>query len=161
MSEIFKHETIIVAPHPDDEIIGVYSILKNKKCIIIYSGDTSNDRREEAAKLNQHFDIKGQLYQNNIPMNFINPNTTFYFPDPIYESHPDHRKWGMIGESLLRSGIDVIFYNTIMNAPYIHEVKEPEKKEELLNQVYPSQSSLWKYDHKYFLFEGRCKWIMG
>ena len=25
-----KSETIIIAPHPDDEIIGCYSILKNK-----------------------------------------------------------------------------------------------------------------------------------
>ena len=25
--------------------------------------------------------------------------------------------------------------------------------------VYPDQKSLWEFDHKYFLFEGHCKWV--
>jgi len=68
--------------------------------------------------------------------------------------------WGMIGESMLRSGINIIFYNTNMNAPYIHELKDSKEKEELLNKVYPSQKSLWEYEKKYVLYEGRNKWIM-
>ena len=155
-----KREVIIVSPHPDDEIIGCYEVLQKEKPIIIYSGDTPQKRREEALKLKEHTNIKAQIFQMTIPTTFLNPKVIIYMPDPIYEIHPEHRKWGSLGESLVRNGINVIFYNTNMNAPYIHEVKEPDKKEELLNKVYPDQKSLWNTDHKYFLFEGYNKWIM-
>jgi len=155
-----KKETIIIAPHPDDECIGCYSVLKKEKCIIIYPGDTPKDRQEEALGLRKHIDIKIQMFQMNIPTMFLHENSKFYFPDPIYEIHPQHRMWGSMGESLLRMGLDVIFYNTNMNAPYIHEVGNSTEKEDLLNKVYPSQKSLWEYDKKYILFEGLCKWII-
>ena len=80
-------------------------------------------------------------------------------PDPVYELHPLHRQWGMVGETMARVGFDVIFYSTNMNAPYIHELAVADDKKELLNKVYPDQKSLWEYDHKYFLFEGYNKWI--
>ena len=160
MTEEKKKEIVIIAPHPDDEIIGTWEIIQKEKPIIIYSGNTPQDRRKEASKLKEHVDIKAQLFQMSIPSSFINPNVTIYCPDPISEINPEHRMWGMMGESLSRQGIDVIFYSTNMNVPYIHEVKEPEKKEELLNKLYPSQSSLWKYEKKYILYEGRCKWII-
>ncbi len=64
-----------------------------------------------------------------------------------------------MGEQLARNGFDVTFYNTLMNAPYIHECKNSDGKLALLNTVYPDQKSLWEYDHKYFLFEGYTKWI--
>ena len=153
--------TVIVAPHTDDEIIGCHEILKKEESIIIiYSPNVEPSRREEAMKLKEHFsNIKVQLFQNSVPMNMINQKHKFYFPDPIYETHPLHRELGMAGELYARSGFDVTFYSTIMNAPYIHEVHMPEVKKEMLDLIYPSQSDLWKYDHKYFLFEGYCKWV--
>ncbi len=157
--EIFKGHVIIV-PHPDDEIIGNYEILTKENPSIIYVGEIDQKRREEALKLKEHTEIKIQLFLNTIPESFINPDSTLYFPDPVYEIHPKHRKWGAIGEQLLRQRLNVIFYNTNMNAPYIHKLKEWEKKEELLNKVYPSQKSLWKYDKKYVFFEGYNKWII-
>jgi hypothetical protein len=155
-----KRDVIIAAPHPDDEIIGCYEILTSGiKPIIIYSGDMDADRRETVLKLKEHVDCKLQLFLMTIPQTFLDMNNIFYLPDPIYETHPKHREWGFLGENLARNGFDVIFYNTTMNAPYIHECKDPEKKKELLDKVYPDQKSLWEYDHKYFLFEGYCKWI--
>jgi hypothetical protein len=65
----------------------------------------------------------------------------------------------MLGESIARSKKDVVFYSTNMQAPYIHEVTEPDDKENILNILYPSQKSLWEYEKKYILFEGYCKWI--
>jgi len=152
---------IIIAPHPDDEVIGAYKILKKEKnIIVIYPSDIDQKRREEALKLKEHiYEIHVQLFQNAIPTSMMNRDNKFYFPDPIYETHPKHRESGMTGELYARSGFDVTFYSTIMNAPYIHEVKKPDEKEELLNKVYPSQSSLWEYEKKYILFEGYCKWL--
>jgi hypothetical protein len=152
-------ETVIIAPHPDDEIIGCYEKLLSSNPIIIYDGDTDEKRREEILELRKHVDIKLQMFQKSLPTSFINKDTILYFPDPIYELHPLHRQWGSTGESLARSGYNVIFYTTNMNAPYIHEVENPKAKETLLNTAYPLQNDLWKYEKKYVLFEGYCKWI--
>ena len=154
--------TVIIAPHPDDEIIGCFEQIRNpaNNVVVIYSGDTDADRRETVLNLKKQIDhIKLQLFQQTVPQTFLTPLNRFFFPDPIYEVHPKHREWGMLGENLARNGFDVTFYNTIMNAPYIHEVNNPEDKKYLLNKVYPDQNSLWEYDHKYFLFEGYNKWI--
>lgn len=157
-----KSEIVIIAPHFDDEIIGCHEIITNQsiKPVIIYMQD-DEERKKESLKLKDELDnIKVQLFQKSIPYTFINPNNVLYFPDHIFEFHPDHRKWGAIGEDYLRQGLNIIFYSINMQAPYIHKVKEVNKKEELLNKVYPSQKELWKMDKKYILFEGSCKWIM-
>ena len=151
---------VIIAPHPDDEIIGCYEILVKENPVIIYVGDIENERREEALKLKNYTNISMQLFLNSVPPPFLNDKVTLYFPDPSTETHPKHRMWGAIGEQILRQGINVIFYTINMNVPYIHNVKEWKKKLELLDKVYPSQKDLWKFDKKYVLFEGRNKWIL-
>jgi len=156
-----KEDLIIIAPHPDDEIIGAYKYLTSKrnKPIIIYSGTLDADRKDKALKLKEHVSCKVQLFQMSVPQPFLQPQNVFLFPDPIYETNPDHRVWGMMGEQLARNGFKVIFYSVNMLAPYIYNVEKPEAKKDLLEKVYPDQQSLWKYEHKYFLFEGYCRWL--
>ena len=157
-----KPECVIIAPHFDDEIIGGYELLINPliKPIIVYMQD-DEERKKEALNLKKFIDrIQVQLFQKSLPSVVIDPKNVLYFPDPYFENHPDHRKWGAIGEDLLRKGFNVVFYNTNMTATYIHEVKDFKQKRHLLEKVYPSQKSLWQYEHKYFLWEGYCKWIM-
>jgi hypothetical protein len=154
-------QIVIVAPHPDDEIIGCYSVLSGEKSIvIIYSSNVEARRKEEALNLkDERSNVKAQLFQNSIPPHFHKKDINFYFPDPSTELHPDHRVLGMMGEQYARQGFDVTFYTTNMQTPYIHEIKDWKTKEALLNKVYPSQADLWKYEKKYVLFEGFCKWI--
>jgi len=150
---------IIVAPHPDDEIIGCFEIIKTFPTMIIYDADTPNKRREEAMKLKDEFDVMVQLFQKSIPPNFMSAKeTVLFFPDPSYETHPLHRQWGQLGESIARSGQNVIFYTTNMNTPYIYETEHSRHKELTLNKFYKSQKSMWAFDHKYFLFEGYSSW---
>ena len=165
MGNVDKNKTrqhVIIAPHADDEIIGCYEIINNpdNKIAVMYSAELESDRRQEALQLREHRNnISMQLFQNSIPPTMLtDPNITFYFPDPINEIHPAHRIWGMVGEGMARDKKDVVFYTTIMNAPYIHEVNDDDK-EKLLDTIYPSQKSLWEYEKKFVLFEGRCKWL--
>jgi len=157
-----RSETVIISPHFDDAEIGNFEVLTNPlvKPIIIYM-QHDEERKKEALKLKTFVpNIQVQLFQKSIPSMFLNPSNILYFPDPIYENHPDHRRWGSYGEELLRQGLNIIFYSINMNSPYIHQVKDFKQKRNLLDKIYPSQKSLWKYEHKFFIWEGRCKWIM-
>lgn len=153
--------SIIIAPHPDDELIGTFEILNNQtKKIIIYDAKISEQRKLEALNLKNYFpQIIEQKFVSSFPNKYLSKNAIYYFPDPINEIHPDHRLWGNRGEIIARAGFDVVFYSTIMNVPWIHEVKHIEKKLSYLNLIYPSQKTLWKYEHKYFLWEARYKWM--
>ena len=158
--DIFKgNETVIIAPHPDDEIIGCYEILIKSNPVILYSGDLEAQRRETILNLKAHVKVKAQLFLLSVPASLMNKSNKFYYPDPIYEVHPEHRLAGHMGEQLARNGFDVTFYSVNMQAPYIHRTPNREGKLALLNTVYPDQKSLWESDNKYYLFEGYNKWI--
>lgn len=152
---------VIIAPHGDDEIIGCFEIL-DRIPIIVYSDRKRSERYSEITNLNKYCDIYEQVFLTSfkLPKRLLSKTAmTYYFPDPMYELHPLHRRWGSIGEQMARSGYDVIFYTTNMQVPYIHECKNPIAKKGLLDCVYPSQQNLWMFENKYFLFEGRCKWL--
>ena len=162
---------LILAPHPDDELIGCFEILKNRneEFIILHASCITDVRRLDEIgniKSGTNFNIKKVvpvIYVSNYIQKWFSwselKKITIYAPDPIYETHPLHREWGHVGENLARRGLDVIFYSINMRAPYIHEVRETETKEKLIRWCYPSQRSLIESDKKYILFEGRCKWI--
>ena len=152
----------IIAPHPDDEIIGCFEVISNYKTMILYDASTPQLRREEAMKLKDEFDIVAQVFMTNLPPPWMSmKNIIFFFPDPTYETHPLHRQWGIAGEMMARAGQKVIFYNTIMNAPYIHEVDCFHAKRDTLDKYFPSQKNMWTWEHKYYLFEGYKSYIFN
>ena len=160
-----RSSLVIVAPHADDDLIGNFEVLTNpaaKSIILVYSTVMNNERMEETARMKEFLGdrLKATFYSKEIPIQLITPWNTIFVPDFLYEVHPEHKRVGYIGDSLFRKGLDVIFYTTNMNAPYVHEIKNPDEKEKALNDIYPSQSSLWKYEKKYVLFEGRCKFLL-
>ena len=138
---------IIIAPHRDDEIIGCWEIIEEEidKVYFAHGKELIDDNWGQK---------KGTVIKK------FKKKDTLYFPDPYFETHPEHRYWGAFGENLLREGHNVIFYSVNMLAPYIHEVENPTSKLDALNKEYSHKADLWKYDHKYFLFEGRCKWLV-
>jgi len=159
--QMIRNDIIIVAPHPDDEIIGCYEILRHHRPVIIYTGvDIPNERRENALKIKKFFNIKAQFFLSSIPPAFLDPTNTFFFPHPLYETHFEHRLQGIVGEQLARgSNENIYFYSTEMNAPFKHNCKYSKDKKTMLNSCYPDQASMWEYEHKYFLFSGYDKWV--
>jgi len=153
-------------PHADDEIIGCSTILQTGLVKQIICGTHEVMKECNAAHKNLP---KKERFLCRMTTGFLerlsdfenHKNDILFFPDPIYEIHPEHRVWGAVGERLLREkGYNVIFYSINMQAPYVRQVPNFERKKELLNQCYPGKKSLWRYEHKYFLFEGYNKWIM-
>lgn len=166
-----KH-IIIVAPHADDEIIGCYEVIQKAfltevSVHLLFPNEKHvNEQKfyEEKSCLfpPQCSWVLGKEYCNYYLESYSvidSKDNQLFFPDPVCEIHPEHRKYGHEGEKLLRQGANVYFYSVNMQAPYIREVKNPEGKKEMLNRIYPEKADLWKYDYKYFLFEGQCKWI--
>lgn len=152
---------IIVAPHADDEIIGCWGLFARESVEAVYYGPTTPEREVEAKAFCQAFGVRYVLVSVDKLLNLLGPGQrgAVYFPDPVFETHPVHRMCGAIGERLLRAGRDVVFYSTNMVAPYIYEVPFSKEKKQVLEKYYPSQRNLWRFDHKYFLFEGYCRWL--
>ena len=146
--------TIIIAPHADDEIIGCYDILiKNNTAMVLYGSEKA---KEEGVNTSSFFSFERGVIMDIDK--FIGKGYEFHFPDPYFETHPLHKELAYIGEKLLRKGENVHFYSVNMQAPYIYEVHNAEEKKKALNTLYQSKMSLWQYDYKYYLFEGHVQW---
>lgn len=158
----------IISPHGDDAIIGCYEVIMKhtmaKDRVVILYPDLlrvySSTSRELKGMGIEYYIGEGsrQFFPEH---NNCIAIQQYFVPDPYYEFHPAHRKWGMVGEQWLRDGkANVVFYSVNMQSPYIREVKDPEDKLALLERCFPEERSLWEHDHKYFLFEGQCQWVM-
>ena len=150
----------IIAPHADDEIIGCFEILRLGDVLKVVFPIYNQAALKEAEKSSKLFGFETDVFQSfealaTLAVNAQQVGGLIFLPDPVYEHHPDHRKWGGVGRQL---GKNVIYYTTNMNAPYMYECKHTEQKKEALDACYPKKSDLWRYDHKYFLFEGYTTW---
>lgn len=153
---------VIFAPHADDEIIGCFELLEAQVVKQVVFGTHEAMAECVSSKCNKHYGFTTTtVFLADLTKFKEYKNDTLVFPDPTTELHPEHRAWGALGERLAREGFDVIFYTTNMNAPYMRESKDPVAKKEALNTYYPEKKTLWRYEHKYFLFEGHIKWIMS
>jgi hypothetical protein len=154
---------VIVAPHADDEIIGNYSIISNpdNKCIIIYADyEMTQKRQAEMVSVKKKFDnIVAYMKARELPTQFLSDEYELHYPDPFHETHPHHRLIGNKGYDLFQQGYVINFYSVNMEAPYIYRTELSNKKKETLDELFPSQRSLWKNDAKYYLFEGHCCYV--
>jgi hypothetical protein len=161
-----KKKVYVMAPHQDDELIGVFTLISEKFVDVVLTMVPLDDRRmceiEESAR-RLKFELRSFVLEQELvqQLNRIRnePNSVIFTPDPRYEYQPYHRKISGLVDGMCHDW-QIYYYTVEMNTPYINETLFPMKKRELLDEIYPSQKELWKYNHKYFLFEGYSKKIL-
>lgn len=145
---------IIIAPHPDDEIIGCYSLIKKGWIDTVLYIDPSPSRFALAQKAGGALLFTVGLLEFRQLYAYLekNPEHTYLVPD-VTDNHPLHKAINLVGRM---AGVKLGYYTTDMNTGYVKELSmaDMQDKRLVLNKYYPDQSSLWENDWKYFLFEG-------
>ena len=151
---------VIISPHPDDELIGCYTLFKRGLVRAVWYGETDEERMKNAERFGKEwgFEIlygkQLSFYQKFIIKEVYPKNCVYLFPD-TNEKHPLHRFLSSVAQ---QSSYKIGYYSTDMNASYIRELskKDQQAKRAMLDKYYPDQKSLWENDWRYFLFEGIC-----
>lgn len=137
----------IFAPHVDDEVIGCYSLLKEKNIKVVYFSELSLIRKKEALNASRAFQFKFSFSGYN-----YKPAQDEILVVPCKEDlHPEHRKVNAFAKSFSNKKL---YYTTDKNVAYcVLPENAVTIKKMLMNRLYPSQAKLWENDDKYILFE--------
>ena len=144
-----KRNHFIIAPHPDDELIGCFSLLSSMqvRAVCYLSGRSDSQRYEEAINCGQHF---GFAVQFDTP--FFHPSDILVLPS-ITDSHPEHKlanqKFRTISHAKKFYSVDLQESNT----KTVLSVQDQYAKRLALDTMYPSQANLWATNASYYLFE--------
>lgn len=148
---------IIIAPHPDDEIIGAYSLIKKGLIDHVIYLDATPERYGYARLVGKELGFTVELSDyrclTKILSRNLNDLETIYLVPDISDKHLLHKATNCIARL---SGCKLGYYSVDMSASFIKELSksDQEEKREVLNRFYLDQKSLWENDWKYFLFEG-------
>ncbi len=141
---------LILAPHIDDELIGCSQILLNpgNEVTVGWFEEITKERRLEgleAAAVLGFTPVFG-FDQENLEQPWS------YWDEVLVprrdDAHPAHKRVSAKYREYATS-----FYSVDMVSAPVLAPSSQERKRELLNRLYPSQSVLWERDHKYWLFE--------
>lgn len=140
----------IFAPHPDDELIGCFSVLRARKVKrVVFFNELSNERKQEAATAGNKYgfiaDFKGYNFR------LKNLTNILYVPTRD-DNHPHHKTASQFAKSI--GGVDKQYYSVDLDkkCSLLPEKLRKEKKN-ALDYCYPSQKDLWDKNAKYYLFE--------
>ena len=145
---------LIIAPHIDDELIGCWSVFNNPEnnVSVVWLYELTEERKKEGLFLNKA-GLKASIGQLVFGEGLVLDTIEKIKPVEVYvpsrrDSHLDHKK----ANSLFRSWATHFYSVDMDGGAYLGE-KESGQKWRALEDIYPSQSKLWKNNSKYYLFE--------
>ena len=152
---------VILAPHPDDEIIGCFKLLKAGAVkAVLYFFDCEGVRLAELARFCRDLGLEYRilrpvLHEVESAIEKLKPEAILV-PHPR-DYHPHHKTICMLGQALagMNENLSIKYYSVEMNVPDL-DILEPvlrEEKRAWLDKYYPSQKKLWETNPKYYLFE--------
>ena len=148
----------IIAPHPDDELIGCSRLIMERKIRAVIYLDAFDPRRErEAREVCARFDMQAVVYNVNKEQALLIRELTRMEVDRVYlvPSPMDGHWLHSLAYSVVSACYPYVgIYSTRMRDPFVQDSADPHVKKQALDKWYPSQASLWANDHRYWLFEG-------
>jgi len=145
--------------HPDDESVGLYTLLDKVEAIILYNPFECIDeeRIKELRRLAYDFSIEVLEEDLQIPEEIYKKVDTIAVPS-LNSRHIAHKYLATYGSEICKvdQKFNLMFYDVEMIESWSFplEMHVAEDKREHLLKYYPSQSDLWLSDGKYWLFEG-------
>lgn len=158
---------VVIAPHVDDELIGCYSLFKERRVshvvyVFEHLGEENAHRRLEAEMFCHHQGVTPIFVRGTEGLNIallneevtFSPSTHILAAPNIKDNHPHHR---ILNAWVKATDFERLYYSVDMNIGSGVKVLSPEDqtaKLELLIGAYPSQRSLFESNAAYHLFEG-------
>lgn len=140
---------VILAPHPDDELIGCFSELEQYSVRkVIFFFDCTDVRKKEIDQCAAHYGFEVQYASPSETLDL--ESSDIVFAPNINDSHPQHKLVNRLAKKLPNKKK---YYSVDMNGKY--QVLSPSnrtKKKHFLDKFYPSQKQLLS-NEKYHLFE--------
>lgn len=139
-------KTLIIAPHVDDETIGCFSILRdrrNRQTTVLWCHDLDMGRLTEGYAAANRLGFHATTYKGIV----LEKWDEVYVPRRD-DNHPDHKR---VCAEFRKYATHFYSVDMIEASPLPSNVADI--KRHTLNTCYPSQAALWERDHKYWLFE--------
>lgn len=143
--------TVIIAPHPDDELIGCFStLMTGDEVIVYYMYDVTPERQAEATQLSERlrFSPVFSWPVHHVIGALLSARPTTVLVPSRKDAHAHHKQVNADFREFATH-----FYSVDMVDAQPLPVAQQNEKRRLLDKYYPSQQVLWERDHKYFLFE--------
>jgi len=147
---------IVISPHSDDILLGVYSCIKNNEVDYVYFIDFEGDKKREKEARMFCEDMKIKIINKKKLGKLLSAGETVLIPNPE-SSHPLHKcVMGWLFMTFKVQYNQVGFYSTDMDEFWIKLLSNSQRRDklEMLNKYFPLEKELWENNAKYYLFEG-------
>lgn len=138
--------TLIIAPHVDDETIGCWSVLNdtNRSITVAWLYELTPQRRAEALSIHL---VDVCKFGPILSEEFLGSFNEVYVPSRR-DWHADHKE----ANARYRKWATHFYSVDMQNGEYLGDEQSAQKRQ-ALNTWFPSQASLWESNAKYYLFE--------
>jgi len=152
---------LIISPHNDDAAIGCYLFLTGQLELGGVGVGSSEvallvDRSRGELRGNRYVEVVRFAQELGLELVFDSPEEEFDLvlaPSPE-SSHPLHKYWAWRAIDFKCKSL--AYYSVDMREWWVRPLPLDcaLKKREFLDKYFPAESELWRFDAKYFLFEG-------